>query len=919
MPDATVPTAPPVATAPTTPPALDLTVLARIAERALVLAVRSIYDANRRADKAEGDPKVGGHPAACSSALHILTALHLAVRRSEDFCGGKPHAAPVDHALHYLLGLFRAPAGAWLPEPAARAVLGRLRAFPRPGSDERVLQSYHAESDPDSQNLLPTGSVGIPPVIGAYTALALRYAADHGLYAPVSTPAPAGGGPPPHVWCLIGDSEFREGSLLEALPDAAERELGNLTWILDYNRQSLDGARTPNFRALRGTDADRIARTAEANGWRVLQVRHGPRRRAAFAREGGGRLRAVLETRLSDFELQMLLLRRDGAATRRRLLAHDPELEPVLRKIPDDELQALLADLGGHDLGALIEALTAAKADPRRPAFVIAHTIKGWGLDSYAAHGNHSALPAPAEMRRLTEAAGLTDAEPYGTVPSETAEGRFLAARGEALRAGLDRARARRDAGLAAVRARIAAAGGLPETLAVNLKLAPWAHTQWAWGQVAAKLVRLGERTDGARPRGPAPSRELSADDRRWSAVAEYVLTLAPDVGTSTNLNPVMDDKIYGPSPKDDWDDALAVRDPKRPDVSPTEGGGTRHLRFEITEANCVCAAGAFGKLGDLVGVPLLPIMTVYDFFVKRALDQLFYDLYWGASFICIGTPAGVTLSPEGAQHCWKSDFQLPNLVTWEPCFAVEVPWILADAVRRHLLRENRGRTGVLVRCVTRALRQGVLLERLRRAARFKSGLAPGVRLSAEATPRRPGSIPESAVPAQADAEILSALRPDALAGAYWLVDWRGYEAYAPGDNVVHLVALGNLATEAVAASDALLAEGIYANVLVVTSHDLLAGHLAAADGERHLHTLFAAARAPLVSVADGEPGLLDNLGGLLGVRQEALGLRRFSKCGRPAEVYAYHRIDAAEVRAAAWRVLESAAQDRGAERSMAE
>ncbi len=105
-----------------------------------------------------------------------------------------------------------------------------------------------------------------------------------------------------HFWSLIGDSEFREGSLLEAMPDFAERQLGNVTWIIDYNRQNLDGTRIPNEHGLEGADCDRIARTAEANGWKVIQLRHGSYREEIFAREGGSCLREVLETGVSDYE-----------------------------------------------------------------------------------------------------------------------------------------------------------------------------------------------------------------------------------------------------------------------------------------------------------------------------------------------------------------------------------------------------------------------------------------------------------------------------------------------------------------------------------------------------------------------------------------------------------------------------------------
>src|SRR4030095_12757968 len=96
-----------------------------------------------------------------------------------------------------------------------------------------------------------------------YLSLAYKYARDHGWEVPADA----------HFWSLIGDSEFREGSLAECMPDTAERELGNVTWIVDYNRQNLDGTRIKNEEGMHGTDAERIERLSSANGWKVIQVR----------------------------------------------------------------------------------------------------------------------------------------------------------------------------------------------------------------------------------------------------------------------------------------------------------------------------------------------------------------------------------------------------------------------------------------------------------------------------------------------------------------------------------------------------------------------------------------------------------------------------------------------------------------------
>jgi len=176
----------------------------------------------------------------------------------------------------------------------------------------------------------------------------------------------------------------------------------------------------------------------------------------------------------------------------------------------------------------------------------------------------------------------------------------------------------------------------------------------------------------------------------------------------------------------------------------------------------------------------------------------------------------------------------------------------------------------------------------------------------------------------------MEAARHDCLSGAYHMVDFRGQPDYEPGVNVVNVFVMGSLATEALEASDTLREQGIYANVISVSSPDLLLGILASEDDYAHLRTgldldanlhlnpattdsgaelvTLAGRRVPIVSVHDGEAGLLDNIGSLLGVRHEALAVRRFSKCGRPDQVYKYQGIDAASVLRACGKVLAETA-----------
>ncbi len=898
----------------------DFPLIERIARRAFAHMVAMIHVANERPDADRTDPKVGGHPAACASSLDFLAALHLCVRQPGDFICCKPHASPVDHALNHAMGLFRHGDGRWFTEPEAEAVMHRLRSFAHDGAP--VFQSYHAEADPDAWHFLPSGSVGIPPVAAVYLALAYRYARQHGHQVDE-----------PHFWCMMGDSEFREGSLLEVLPEVAERELGNVTWIIDYNRQNLDGTRIPNNRGLRGTDADRIERTAVANGWEVVQLRHGTFRQAVFARPGGKALRTVFEDKLSDYHFQALIWKRDGAQMRQALIAADATTKKLVDGLGDDEVVRLFFDVGGHDHAAIVAAFEHSKRDKRTPTLIIAHTVKGRGLQCVAANGNHSALPETSEVESILAPHGLRLDRPFARFAEHSDEGRWLAQRGAAMRQGIETLEQQQRANRQRIAAAITAVGGVPAALDINLKLAPITHTQWMWGQLAAKLVRIGvfdelERAGKANKAGKAPT----AEEARWNPVADLMMTMAPDVGTSTNINPAMDEKIFGPRYDENWESKLDLHERLRPELMPTDEAWTRHIRFEIAEANCMSAVGSFGKMGWFSGIPFLPMMTVYDFFIKRALDQLYYNLYWNSSFVLVGTPSGITLAPEGAQHSWKSDIQIPNLITWEPAFALEMEWILCDAIRRHFTNDNKGRTGVLVRAVTRALHQDLLPKWLRKQARFKQQLPEHAQLGLSA---QDGGLNEAEVPHLGDAAMLTTVREHALRGGYCLIDWHRYRGYQPGENVVNLFVMGALVPEAIAASEQLLERGVYANVIVVTSPDLLCGELARKDGFAHLtktlgidgalhlrpagaqtaETLLpgdvvdlAGRRVPAVSVHDGEIGLLDNLGSILGVRQLAKAVVKFSKSGTPAHIYRYHGLHAEGIAEACGQVLAETA-----------
>jgi len=890
---------------------LNRKTLENIASRAHYLATQMIYLANHRPEKEKGDPKIGGHASASASALHILGAIHLVAKTGFDFVANKPHASPSDHAYNYLLDLFLKSDLSRLNLDEANQAMEGLRAYPQQG--QYVFQSYHSAYDCDHHNFFPSGTVGIPPVKAGYLALAYRYAREHGYEVPDA-----------HFWAVCGDSEFREGSLYEAVPDFAERELGNLTWIVDYNRQSLDGHRITNKKIMGGTDADRIERTMNANGWEVIQVRHGHKRDHLFKKQGGESFKKFLEEELEDYELQALLLVHDMKALKKGIVKEHPNLKKFMEGVTDSELFEAIRDFGGHDLVAMGEALLKSKESKNKPTIIIAHTLKGWGLRLAAQPGNHSALPQEEEVNELKAKQKISPEKFFERFDGNSAEGQFLKERGEYLHGQIVTQNKLREKNQKLFLEKLNEHGPLSVSLDINTKMTSYPHTQWMLGQLTAKLTRIANTSNETKI--PLKDAELP-----WKLPGELMISMAPDVGTSTNLNPAMDGKIFGAPVVVDLEKEYGVKDAKTPDLVPGEDISDRYLRFEIAEGNVMSCVGAFGKLRDYLGIPIIPLMTVYDFFIKRALDQYFYNLYWKSSFICVGTPSGVTLSPEGAQHGWKSDFQIPNQITWEPFFCQELDWILCDTIKRHLFNDNEGRTGTLLRLVTRGAEQKEMLQFLRKQVRFKGPTLESL-LSRSEYPI-PGAINEEEIPAWGDSEIFQVVREEVLKGAYFLIDYRGYAGYEPGDNVIHIFAMGSLVTEAIKASESLLTRGIYANVIVVTSPDLLVGTLAHENDYQYLRqdlrvnsdlhirrqeeiqsadwVTVAGRRIPIVSVHDGEAGLLDNIGSIVGVRHESCAVRKHSKCGRPSEIYHFHGIDHEAVVEACGKVLSETALEK--------
>lgn len=761
----------------------SLPTLQAIESRVLWLATAMIHHANNVRPRTSS-LKVGGHQASSASMVSIMTALWFSALTSRDRVSVKPHASPVLHAINYLLGTLD------------ESYLPRLRDF-------GGLQSYPSRSkDPDPVDY-STGSVGIGATAPIWGALSRRY-----------IDAAFGGAGSGRQYSLVGDAELDEGAAWEALLDPAVRELGEIVWVVDLNRQSLDRV-VPNIAA------DNLQGMFSAAGWQVLPLKYGRRLHELFDRPSGAALRDRIDT-MTNPEYQRLL-RCDTAELRSRLPGTGEgagDIADLLAATDDDHLTTAIANLGGHDLPALVDAFTA--IDDTRPTVIFAYTVKGYGLPSQGHPQNHSAMLSAQQMTQLAQRLGTSLEQPWARFePGSSAE---------------------------VLCTQTAAHLRRPDVIAHPAPQVP---------------SDFGRTPSGTATTQAALGRVLLDLTRQAPATARRIVTVSPDVSSSTNLGGWVNKVgLWSSQERTNWfaDDAETI-------LHWRETVTGQHIELGIAEVNLVGLLGELGATWSRWGQPLLPIGVLYDPFVERALEPWSYGIYAGGQSILVGTPSGVTLAPEGGAHqsikTPSIGIEQPGCVSYEPAFAIDTEWILLACLAQ--LGRPDG-TSAYLRLSTRPVEQ-TLAE---------------VPLDSAARERR---------------------RRQVVAGGYVI---RGHARPK-----VTIAAVGAVVPEALSAAESLERVGVRTEVICVTSADLLYRAVRARQGHQSADTwileqLFPSDRAaPLVTVLDGHPHALSFLSTVNRVRTTSLGVTQFGQSGTLEDVYRHHSLDADSIVRAALDIAD--------------
>jgi len=547
----------------------------------------------------------------------------------------------------------------------------------------------------------------------------------------------------------------------------------------------------------------------------VVTVKWGRLISGLFQRDGGAELRARLETMPNEEYQRMLRVRPAEIADRIIGTNGSGRLRTLLSTIDPTELTAAIRDLGGHDLGLLVDTFRG--IDSHRPTVVFAYTIKGRGLPTEGHPNNHSALLTSAQMQALADACGMDAARPWQRFDPGTPAGQLCALRARQLH-----------------RAPVAPSRPVSMPASLGHPHRKPVSTQAALGRFLADLAH------------DAPE------------AAARVVTCSPDVASSTNLGGwISKTGVWSVRDRHDWfaDDSERV-------LRWREVSNGQHIELGIAEVNLVSLLGELGATWSRWGERLIPVATLYDPFVCRALEPWSYGIYSGGQSILVGTPSGVTLAPEGGAHQSVTTpsigLEQPGCIAWEPAFAQDLEWCLLYAMER---------VGV------------------------PGGTSSYFRLST-----RPIDPALAQVPT--DPPLAERRWQQARAGGYRLP-----AQHPAAEEDVTLVGVGAIMPETVAAAASLAAEGVNAGVICLTSPDLVfrsfqqRGRREAGVGGSIVDELFPASHpAPLVTVLDGHPHTLAFLAGVRGDRIRCLGVTEFGQSSGLEDAYRIHHIDTGSI-----------------------
>ena len=306
-----------------------------------------VSDANRRIDG------IGGHISTYASSATLYEVGFNHVFRGKDSNGIgdalyiQGHGSPGIYARAFLEGrLTREQLANFRQE----AFVDGLSSYPHP----RLMSEFWE---------YPTVSMGLGPLSAVMHARFWKYLHNRGL-ADTSEST---------IFSFLGDGEMDEPEAIAAIAVAGREKLDNLITIVNCNLQRLDGPVRGNAKIVQ--ELEGLYRGA---GWDVFKVLWDSNWDRLLAQDATGALLARFES-ITDGDFQRMSIL-EPAEFRTEFFSGNPELDALGASLTDAQIGQLRR--GGHDPIKVWAAYHAAKQSDK-PAVILAHTVKGWGIDSF--------------------------------------------------------------------------------------------------------------------------------------------------------------------------------------------------------------------------------------------------------------------------------------------------------------------------------------------------------------------------------------------------------------------------------------------------------------------------------------------------------------------------------------------------------
>jgi len=585
-----------------------------------------------RANKSVG---VGGHIATYASAASLYEVGFNHFFRGKELSGGmgdqvyfQGHAAPGIYARAFLEGRLTEANLDGFRQEKSHAPLG-LSSYPHP----RLMPDFWE---------FPTVSMGLGPISAIYQARFNRYLAARGIADTSKS----------HVWAFLGDGEMDEVESIGAIGVAAREELDNLTFVINCNLQRLDGPVRGNGKIIQ--ELETYFRGA---GWNVIKVIWGRDWDPLLAKDGDGVLVNKMNT-TPDGQFQTYTVE-SGAYIREHFFGGDPRLRKMVEDLSDDDLRKL--SRGGHDYRKVFAAFQAARAHVGQPTVILAHTIKGWTLESFEGRN------ATHQMKKLT----VADLKAFR-------DRLYLPISDGALEADLPpyyHPGERSDEIMYMKERRAALGGFLPKRVvrAQPLKLpgdAAYAELRAGSGkqQIATTMALV----------------RLFKDLMKDKEIGRRFVPIIPDEARTFGLDAIFPTaKIYSPHGQEyeavDRELLLSYKESTKGQI----------LHEGISEAGSMASMIAAGTSYATHAEPMIPFYIFYSMFgFQRTGDQFWqFADQLGRGFVLGATAGRTTLTGEGLQHADGHSLLLastnPAAIAYDPAFAFEIAHIVRDGLRR--------------------------------------------------------------------------------------------------------------------------------------------------------------------------------------------------------------------------------------------